>query len=477
MKVKAWRWLLGCVLCLLGAAGVGAQDDGAPLIWLQEGNLWSWQPGDAAPTSLAACGGPTLEPIQSALMLSPDGEHIAFETWPALTTETLARVGGFAGGKYPSDLWICNIREGRPWKIAQQPEDAALFDEGGRPDKADVRSSPYWSPDGGQLAYSEYQYVERGLNVTRYDLASGETRVIVPEVPPQYGVPGPLDIRWGGPNLLVRSITFDEDFISHEAIQVYDADGALVAEYEVEAPVANGFITDFDWVMDGDQRLIGVLFSGGVWLLIDPDSGESTVLTDGYLEQYSLASPDGASAVLVPGEGSDFTWYARQPGSDALTPLASARYTPSRIAIAPSGDAIAYEADQLYVWGADGVEAIAGTEVAQFSSGISVVWGPVGWRVWREVIPQGEAACPGFIESRLAAGERGRVLPVGSNNVRSEPSTGASRVGVIPVGGEFSVLAGPECADGYAWWQVDYDGMVGWTAEGEGETYWLEPLS
>jgi uncharacterized protein YraI len=46
----------------------------------------------------------------------------------------------------------------------------------------------------------------------------------------------------------------------------------------------------------------------------------------------------------------------------------------------------------------------------------------------------------------------------------------------IPSGGTFTVLAGPTCANGMNWWQVNYNGTVGWTAEGDASGYWLEPL-
>jgi hypothetical protein len=37
--------------------------------------------------------------------------------------------------------------------------------------------------------------------------------------------------------------------------------------------------------------------------------------------------------------------------------------------------------------------------------------------------------------------------------------------------------AGPWCADEYRWWQLELDdGMMGWSAEGDTENYFLEPV-
>jgi hypothetical protein len=50
-------------------------------------------------------------------------------------------------------------------------------------------------------------------------------------------------------------------------------------------------------------------------------------------------------------------------------------------------------------------------------------------------------------------------------------------IGQIPSGGVFSVLEGPICdANGRAWWRVDYNGLLGWTVEGQGSEYYVEPI-
>jgi WD40 repeat protein len=84
-------------------------------------------------------------------------------------------------------------------------------------------------------------------------------------------------------------------------------------------------------------------------------------------------------------------------------------------------------------------------------------------------------SCPAALPSRLVHGARGRVLPGVSNRLRAEPSAESEILVEIPAGDIFTVLEGFTCAEDMAWWQVRYGDQTGWTAEGQGETYWLEP--
>lgn len=88
----------------------------------------------------------------------------------------------------------------------------------------------------------------------------------------------------------------------------------------------------------------------------------------------------------------------------------------------------------------------------------------------------GTVRCPGFMESRLTASSQARVMPGLPNNLRAEPHSDAEELGEIPSGGTMTVITGPVCANNLPWWQVNYGGLVGWTAEGYGDEYWLEPV-
>jgi hypothetical protein len=97
-----------------------------------------------------------------------------------------------------------------------------------------------------------------------------------------------------------------------------------------------------------------------------------------------------------------------------------------------------------------------------------------------EVQPQVQTqlSCSGFnLPSRLQVKGTGRVLPGLPNNLRAEPASTSPQLGQIPGGGVFTVLDGPRCGDqGILYWRVDYNGVQGWTGEGQGSTYWVEPI-
>ena len=111
--------------------------------------------------------------------------------------------------------------------------------------------------------------------------------------------------------------------------------------------------------------------------------------------------------------------------------------------------------------------------------------GLVGWTAegegyntyWTEPWYYNTITCPGFLPSRLTPGGDGSVTSVPNlpNRLRSNPAFDADVLGHIPVHGVFDVLSGPYCNGGTAWWQVNYNGLIGWTAEGQGGTYWLQP--
>ncbi|MFN2200862.1 MAG: SH3 domain-containing protein [Caldilineaceae bacterium] len=77
-------------------------------------------------------------------------------------------------------------------------------------------------------------------------------------------------------------------------------------------------------------------------------------------------------------------------------------------------------------------------------------------------------------------GDRVQVT-MGANaqlTIRSLPGTDAALVTRVNPGTEFTVVAGPQSAGGYNWYQIrSDDGTVeGWAAEGDGADRWLSPL-
>jgi tetratricopeptide (TPR) repeat protein len=84
--------------------------------------------------------------------------------------------------------------------------------------------------------------------------------------------------------------------------------------------------------------------------------------------------------------------------------------------------------------------------------------------------------CPNASQTRLFVGGSGSVIPgLGANNIRGSAGLKSESIGTLAEGDTFTVTAGPVCVDSLVWWQVESQGISGWTAEGDGDVYWLEP--
>lgn len=86
--------------------------------------------------------------------------------------------------------------------------------------------------------------------------------------------------------------------------------------------------------------------------------------------------------------------------------------------------------------------------------------------------------CNSNVNSRLRKGGSARVtitngIPV---RLRAEPLVHSSNVITqISEGTSMEILDGPACNGGWVWWGVEVSGEFGWMAEGDGNSWFLEP--
>lgn len=94
--------------------------------------------------------------------------------------------------------------------------------------------------------------------------------------------------------------------------------------------------------------------------------------------------------------------------------------------------------------------------------------------------------CPplyqGFLTPRIDIGNASarvasRTL---ANRLRAEPELSAQQIGEIPPRRVLdAVLDGPACDGAFVWWQVEVNGLIGWTVESDlnANAYYLEPVA
>jgi uncharacterized protein YraI len=74
--------------------------------------------------------------------------------------------------------------------------------------------------------------------------------------------------------------------------------------------------------------------------------------------------------------------------------------------------------------------------------------------------------CPAELQTNLEVGASVQTAPGAPLNMRRLPSRSADLLGQADPADVLAIQDGPACAEGFAWWQVDRTGFVGWVAEG-----------
>ena len=104
-----------------------------------------------------------------------------------------------------------------------------------------------------------------------------------------------------------------------------------------------------------------------------------------------------------------------------------------------------------------------------YTGWIAENWGTI-YDAVNTIVDTNTISCNGTtpaLPTRLDRWITAQVVPdLGANNIRDFPSGDGALVGEIPPLGVFEVIGGPVCMDNIIWWYVDYDGLIGWTAEG-----------
>lgn len=291
--------------------------------------------------------------------------------------------------------------------------------------------SPTWSPDGRSLAF--VSNANGGSHLYLVDIGGSEPRRLT-DGPEEY-----LDPAWSPDG---QWIAYSSDQNGNFEIHLL---GINTGEQRQLTNDTSMFSDTPAWSVDGTQIAFAGNSSSGDIFVMNADGSNQRVLTG---SQSAFASSPSFSQ-----DGSELVYVLKErDGSSAIYVIGidgmSARQLPN---LSGQSDAPSWSSP----------ERLQTTIVQQPASNTR----------------QDAPSCGNAPPPRMVVGQRGRVTPGLSNNIRNGPSPDYGRIGSIQAGREFTVLDGPRCGDGYQWWQVNYNGVIGWTAEGERGDYWLEPIA
>lgn len=240
-----------------------------------------------------------------------------------------------------------------------------------------------------------------------------------------------------------------------------------------------------DWSPSGEY--IAYENNGNIYTMKANGSNQTKVMSGAY-NTLPRWSPDGKQLAFLRADERGYKTrkylYVINADGTGIRALTGNTVNPSHFSWSPDGRFIVFDNDSLYgeipvssySLGLLNVESAEISPLLSDTAGSFPEWSPL-------LIAQPEPTVTGDCTAgwtRLEVGKQARVMGAKNdppNRVRSEPKKGDNQIGNVNPGDIIDVLEGPVCVEGLVFWKVKSASIpgTGWTAEGDGKEYWLEP--
>lgn len=334
-----------------------AQPLNMPLVMLISGDIWTWNPQTDSLVQLTTWGY-NFKPV-----MSPNGDWVAYKSWATITVDAINNNAPMNPTEPAGNIWLLDPFTGDALRIADQAVDAVFGDVNGN-DKFVARSNPVWSPDGAEIAWTEFIFPEYASNLVIYNLASQTTRIAVNGLPIGYEQQSPVDVVWGAFGIVYPTTNFNSNTQTFEDT------------YYVYSPQQNGQFNTFTisdeytvnhgefWFtgtefINGMENGIAIITGSNLPILINPLTGSRTDFMGmivGYSAWQSLTQGNYVSfSTYFNNNEYGLVWTAQSSDGRYLGDIGtSISYydTFSKIAISPDGLSMAYVAGDgsVLVW-------------------------------------------------------------------------------------------------------------------------------
>lgn len=377
------RALALCLVLLLCATGIGgslAQDEGADVLVISSSGDWwaSAEGGYTEPLLVNFCGTSAHGETQvGPMVMSPNGDYVAYLTFPPAVSEMMEAEGGI-GGTVATQVHLCNGLESVDTLLPSQPSD---FDFTNAGLTFYNNSSPSWSPDGQYLAWSAWRFPQDDFVLFIYSL-TGQMTMIEGAIPAQYGIPLGLQTLWGQSGIALISYTYDFDTqIETSSVLLFDPTGSLITEHINET-----YADDYLWVNDNGQEKLALVYPNSRVELWEP-TGDTLETLAGRLEYVAAEAATPLYRLTYDYISYNTTnWVIWDAAGNQVAQLPYVGNSSAQgIAMAGSTASIAYLADGVaWVWNNGATESVLiPTGPDGLSYDATLIWAPMQWRVWR----------------------------------------------------------------------------------------------